>query len=200
MKIKEHLYDIFFKEYKIESNDIVFSLGAGEGEEIEYMSERVGPNGKVFAIEADPEIFKKLQENISKYKNNNVVALNIAITDFVGSAYIVDTGGISNYITLNKDEGYSVVECTTMDKFVIDYKIDRIDYIKVNIEGSEVDFLNGFKKSHSIVKRWCISCHDFTGIDGQQTFEFVTNFFKEREIAWRNYDSEYAYRKFYVYV
>lgn len=200
MRIEEDLYNIFFKEYKVELNDVVFSLGAGEGEEIEYLSERVGPNGKVFAIEADLNIFNKLQQNISQYKNKNVIALNIAVVDFIGSAYVVDTGGIANYITLNEDEGYISTQCTTMDQIVADYGIDKIDYIKVNIEGAEVPFLKGFKESYSIVKKWCISCHDFTGVEDQKTFEFVTNFFKERDVNWRNYDSEYAYRKFYVYV
>lgn len=200
MKIEEDLYNIFFKEYKVEPEDVVFSLGAGEGEEIEYLSERVGPNGKVFAIEADLNIFNKLQKNISKYKNKNVIALNIAVTDFIGSAYVVDTGGIANYITLNQDEGYISTQCTTMDQIVADYGIKKIDYIKVNIEGAEVPFLKGFKENYSIVKRWCISCHDFTGIEDQKTFDFVTNFFNERDVTWRNYESKYAYRKFYVYI
>lgn len=194
------LYDIFFKEYKLDVGDIAFSLGAGVGEEIEYMSERVGENGKVFAIEADPYIFKELEENIQKYKYKNVIALNIAITDFVGSIYIVDAGGITNYTTSYKKRNSSLVDCTTMDDLTKELGIDRIDYIKVNIEGDERQLLNGFKERYSIVKNWCVSCHDFTRIENQQTLDFVKNFFKERDMDCRQYDSEFNFAKFYVYV
>jgi len=194
------LYDIFFKEYKLESGDTAFSLGAGVGEEIEYMSERVGENGKVFAIEADPHIFKELEENIQKYKYKNVIALNIAITDFIGSIYIVDAGGVTNYTTSYKKRNSSLVNCTTMDELTKEFNLDTIDYIKVNIEGDEKQLLNGFKERYSIVKNWCISCHDFTGIHNQRTIEFVKDFFKEKEMDYRQYDSEFNFARFYVYV
>jgi FkbM family methyltransferase len=200
MNIDPVLYDIFFKEYKLNSGDTAFSLGAGVGEEIEYMSDRVGESGKVFAIEADPHIYKELQTNILKYQYDNVVALNIAITDFVGSIYVVDAGGICNYTTSYKKRNSSLVNCTTMDELTKEFNIDTIDYIKVNIEGDEKQLLNGFKERYSIVKNWCISCHDFTGIHNQRTLEFVKNFFKERGMDCRQYDSNFDFAKFYVYV
>jgi FkbM family methyltransferase len=201
MNIDPILYDIFFKEYKVEDGDIVFSLGAGEGEEIEYLSSRVGPNGKVFAIEADPDIFKILQNNVSKYKYNNVTCLNKAITDSTGSTYIVKTeNSIANYTSKDKKNNSHIVDCITMDKLVKDLGISKIDYIKINIEGDEIPFLKGFENNYSIVKNWCISCHDFTGIENQKTFDFVTNFFKQKKLEYRSYDSEYDYARFYVYV
>ncbi len=202
MIIDSLLYDIFFREYKVEPGDTVFSLGAGIGEEVEYLSERVGLSGTVFAIEADPEIFKILKNNISKYRYKNVIAFNIAITDFVGSVNLVDLGdgGQANYIVTDKVDNSKTVPCTTMDKFVVDYNINKINYIKVNIEGAEVEFLKGFKNNYNIVKNWCVSCHDFTGIENQKTFDFVTNFFKERNIEFRTYnDMPFPVVEFYVY-
>jgi FkbM family methyltransferase len=201
--IEDYLYDIFFKEYKVNPGDTVFTIGAGVGEEVEYLSERVGEDGRVFAIEADPDIFNKLKNNVSKYKNQNVILLNMAIHDIVGKSYIVQVEkvwGHSNYISLSKVENSVEVETTTMDKFVKDLNIDSIDYIKINIEGSEKQLLNGFKENFDIVKNWCISCHDFTEIEDQKTFGFVTKFFEDREIPWRKYDSDLPAAKWYVYV
>jgi FkbM family methyltransferase len=201
--IDKFLYDIFFREYKVNENDIAISLGAGKGEETQYLSERVGPNGKVFAIEADPRVFAVLQHNISKYKYKNVIALNIAIADFEGSINIVDLGGTgsANYIQKEASENSVSVQCTTMDKFVSDYELEKIDYIKVNIEGAEVEFLKGFQEKYQIVKNWCISCHDFTGVESQKTFNFVTNFFKEKNVEFRTYnDIPNPIIEFYVYV
>ena len=196
--ISKTLYDVFFKEYQVEKDDVVFSLGAYDGEEVEYLSERVGPNGKVFAIEAEPNAFKKLEENVSRYKHNNVITLNLAITDFTGVTNIVDVGG-SNYTQKEQVDNSFTVNCTTMDQIVKDYSLTNIDYIKVNIEGDEKPMLNGFKEHYSIVKRWCISCHDFTGIENQKTFDFVTDFLKERNIEYRQYPSDKGYANFYVY-
>ena len=202
-KIEEVLYNIFFKEYRVNPGDTVFTIGAGVGEEVEYLSQRVGKNGRVFAIEADPDIFNKLQNNVSNYKKQNVTLLNMAVHEFIGKSYIVQEDkifGQCNYISLTKTENSIEVETTTMDNLVKDFNIDSIDYIKVNIEGSERPLLNGFKESFGIVKNWCISCHDFTGIEDQKTFEFVTKFFEDRGIPWRSYDSSNSWADFYVYV
>lgn len=201
--IDPYLYNIFFKEYKVNENDVAISLGAGEGEEVQYLSERVGPNGKVFAIEADPRVFAVLQDNISRYKYKNVIALNIAIADFEGSINIVDLGGNgeANYVQKEESNNSVSVQCTTMDKFVSDYSLDKIDYIKVNIEGAEVEFLKGFQEKYQIIKNWCISCHDFTGVESQKTFAFVTNYFKERNVEFRTYeDLPFPIGEFYVFV
>jgi FkbM family methyltransferase len=205
MNIDNQLYSVFFKEYKIKNNDIIFSLGAGVGEEIEYMSEMAGQYGKVYAIEADKKNFNLLKDNIKKYKYNNVVILNIAVSNNNKHVYMVNTNtenNIANYTTLNKTKGYDLIKSITMDKLVKDFKINNIDYIKVNIEGDEKKFLEGFLNNYKIVKNWCISCHDFTGVENQKTFEFVTKFFDDKNIVYRRYDFNNANMKWadwYVY-
>ena len=59
--------------------DIVVDVGAHIGLYTIIASKRVGPNGKVIAIEADPSNFEMLNRNIQLNNLTNVLALNYAV-------------------------------------------------------------------------------------------------------------------------
>ena len=53
-------------------------------------SSLVGPQGKVVAIEASPITFAKLNGNIALNKSTNIRAVNVAVSDRVGSLELFD--------------------------------------------------------------------------------------------------------------
>jgi hypothetical protein len=70
------------------------------------------------------------------------------------------------------------VQMRTLDQFVFDNKIERIDFLKVNIEGAELQMLGGMTQSIQIIKAAAISCHDFIGNDNAfPIMNEVRNFF-----------------------
>src|SRR5919204_3156477 len=74
-----HEDDILEHHFTPKEGDIVVDVGAHIGPYTIIASKRVGPNGKVVSIEADPDNFDLLNRNIHLNKLSNVIALNYAV-------------------------------------------------------------------------------------------------------------------------
>ena len=166
--------------------DIVIDIGAGLGEETLVFSELVGEKGKVFSIEANPGVFKILQEVITLNELSNVHAYNIAINEEDQPVIINDENEsyLSGSLTKRADtntEAYKVPGYT-MNRFVEENKIERIDLLKVNIEGAERFVISTIEKVLPLVKNFAIECHDFRyakeGNEFFRTRDLVVSFLK----------------------
>jgi FkbM family methyltransferase len=162
-------------------------IGAGVGTELLAFSKLVGPTGRVICIEADPVAFRLL----TKLKNilglTNVTLLQIAVGDSKGFAYMQQDGpaSLANQIVASDsscEENAPKVAMDTLDSLVESLGLDRVDFIKINIEGAETAALSGFEKHAPLVKNWCVSCHDFLG-PKTATFETVSEWFSERGLG-----------------
>ena len=76
--IKEN-YQIFFENYLPKKNDIVVELGSGTGNETLYISNLVGPKGKIVAVEPFEDVFNLLRKTIQINNLQNVSLINKAI-------------------------------------------------------------------------------------------------------------------------
>ncbi len=188
-------YDFLFDQFKSnlgffylpKEGDVVIDVGAGVGEETIVLSKLVGPTGKVFAIEAHPDTFRALTLNKEKNKLDNVILINKAIADVPGSLFIQNAdNSLANKITTD-DAGTFKIEATTFDDLFDTYKLEQVNFVKVNIEGAEQLLVKGFNKSISKVLHLAISCHDFRyHLEGDE-------FFKTKEIVLA-FLNKYKYR------
>ena len=128
----------------------VLDIGGHIGFFTRLFSKMTGKNGKVIAIEADPENFSFLQKNTRKLKN--VKNFFIAASDKVGTIdffHCPEKSGCHSTlenIPLNfKTEKISVT-ATDLDSLLAKQGITKIDVIKMDIEGGEVAALVGMKK------------------------------------------------------
>jgi len=148
--------------YLPKEGDTVIDVGAGVGEELMVFSKRVGSTGKVFAIEAHPKTFQALAYNNSQNDFKNTVLLNVAVSDVAGHIFIEDThDSLANKVSKVQDGNGFQVEAVTIEQLASTYQLEKIDLIKVNIEGAEQLLIKGFGKSIDIIRNMAISCHDF---------------------------------------
>ncbi len=175
--------DIYFYGYTPANGDVCIDVGASVGMETAAMSRLVG-GGKVFAIEASPRVFGALQVCIGANGLQNVVADNCAIANENGTIGITDHADhhVENHLAAGSGPGTRQVPCWTMDDYVANHGITRIDFLKVNIEGAERLLIDAFS-SIRIVRHAAISCHDFLGVrTGDRslfTRDAVTKFLRE---------------------
>lgn len=190
--------------YLPKEGDVVIDVGAGVGEEMIVLSKLVGSRGKVLAIEAHPTTFKALLLNKEKNNLNNVILINKAISDRPGHLFIqnVENSLANKVITGNAKDAFKI-EAITFDTLVELYSLDKIDFVKVNIEGAEQLLIKGLNKSMEKVLRMAVSCHDFRyyaeGDDFFKTKEIILSFFKDNNYTTRLRETQVSLLDDYVY-
>jgi FkbM family methyltransferase len=191
--------DYWFHVYKPHAGDVIVDVGAGRGEDVYAFSLAVGPEGRVWAIEAHPESFDALVRLCEEHQLRNVTCLNLACLDRPGQ-FQIETLPVweSNYVREGEPTPTShPVEGITFDALCRRHGIDRIDFLKMNIEGAERFALPGMKEAMKRVRWTCICAHDFRADRGEgeefRTRAFVEKFLHEAgfELVSRDDDPRY---------
>jgi FkbM family methyltransferase len=151
--------------------DTLIDIGAGVGEETIIFSSLVGSEGKVFAIEAHPKTFQALTYLKETNGLKNVICSNVALSDKAGIVQIEDSeNSLGNSILQVSANKHFQILAETFDDFVKRNKLERIDFVKMNVEGAEQLIVKGMVESMSIIKHLAISCHDFRYHNGESEF------------------------------
>ena len=151
-KFKKHInYEKLLYIRKIKQGDIVLDIGANQGYYTSLFSILIGQYGQVHAFEPVPESFNKLRQLKSCYKN--VILNNFAIGEKQGSASInydpMDSEKASLLNSRNTYPNKFITEVNSIDNYMIDKKLDKIDFIKCDVEGFELNALKGAYESVS---------------------------------------------------
>jgi FkbM family methyltransferase len=139
-----------FVGYPIKQGITAVDLGGNIGMVTVYLSKKIGTNGKVYVYEPDGGNFKILNENVRLNGASNVEAIQKGIwnsdgvLDFYSGGNYTSSFQKTSYIE-KKSGKYQVehVPVTTLDKEVARLGINRLDLIKIDIEGSEAEALDG---------------------------------------------------------
>lgn len=174
--------ELYCSIYRPKLGDTILDIGAGIGDNTYLFSKLVGPNGKVIAVEAHPKLYSCLIKLCEYNKLHNVIALNHAILDCEGDFSIEDSEQSICCRVVDKKTNIRV-KGTTVDKLMDYLKINKIDFLKMNIEGSEKRAINGMSKSIQKTRHICIACHDFLairdGIEIMKTKDIIINFLEK---------------------
>ena len=157
---EEEASDLFFQEYTPQPGDIVVDVGAGIGSEINLFSRLVGPAGHVYAIEPHPTTFQWLTRRCEASGLTNVTTVQAAIADRSGRVIVSDKAHSEENRLVDSDSGHPV-PAMTLDSFVQEHGIDRVDLLKMNIEGAERLAVRGMDGCIPIIFAMAIECHDF---------------------------------------
>lgn len=178
-KYNERIDAMFCREYSVQPNDIIVDLGAGIGGELHFYDERMQSKGHIYAIEASPDSYHKLNKLVQKNQLQNVSTYNLAITATNGSVWIEETDAYkANQI--NSRQSGKEVPGLTLDDFVAKEGIKQIDLFKVNIEGAEEQIIKGMDASVNIIQNFAISCHDFLFEEETNIRETVKTYFQSK--------------------
>lgn len=129
------------------AGDIVIDAGAFVGDTALYFSREIGPEGRVFAFEANPYSLGICRENLHL---NPGAAANTALVERVlwrrsGETFAL-VGDLNNAHLVAPDatrRQSPAVTSVALDDFVAERRLDRVDFIKMDIEGAELPALQG---------------------------------------------------------
>ena len=133
---------------------VFLDIGSNMGYCSLLMSKAVGEDGKVFAIEPSERDFLRLVDNVNLNRLSNVNVYRLAVSDKIGKVSISiapeERSALNTLGTEFSNKGIEKVQTeevdsVTLDAFVEEEELSRIDVIKMDIEGSELKALNGAK-------------------------------------------------------
>jgi FkbM family methyltransferase len=178
--------DCWFHTYSPKHGDVIIDIGAGAGTDMPTFSQAVGPRGRILAIEAHPDTFQYLQKTCEYNRLTNVTCVHAAVMDRADTVFIESSAAHeSNRIELQSGlERYGTpVQASTVDDLCAQHGIERIDFLKMNIEGAERMAILGMQRIIKNTQCVVIACHDFRserGDDGDfSTKQAVVSFLLE---------------------
>lgn len=152
----------FFGEYEkgtnrilakyVKDTDIVIEAGANIGSESLLISKQL-TTGHLYCFEPNPYTFERLKINLSINELENVSAYDYALgeTDSQINFHIYPKGfcnaGMSSKYMETRDTIKINVVQQTLDTFVAQNNITKVDFIKMDIQGAEMDMINGSAKT-----------------------------------------------------
>jgi len=145
--LEEHL--LHFWENEAKGAEVIFDVGANAGI---YSLAALGaqPDAIVHAFEPTPEIAAHLRETANLNGLNNLHIHEAAVLSENGQAALkrfrgeLGTNGGMNFISAEFGEsGAERIQTVCLDQFCKDHAIDRIDLLKLDIQGHEHSALKG---------------------------------------------------------
>ncbi|MBM3288710.1 MAG: FkbM family methyltransferase [Candidatus Hydrogenedentes bacterium] len=139
-----------------QDGDCIFDIGANVGYVSCVLLAQL-PRARVAAVEPLPACFALLEENLAAVGRERACAFNVALSDRSGTGHMTcepgNTGGSHlDMDTCDRAGANSVaVQVSTADAIMTQSRFDRLDLVKIDVEGHEQSVLRSFLpvlKSH----------------------------------------------------
>lgn len=148
-------------DFLLKPGMVVVDVGANIGEISMVAARRVGASGKVVSFEPVTAIADQLTEHVKINNLSQIMVVRKALGQItrehmpiyascgqtvpdehhgLASLYGEDQGGAIDYVTM-----------TTLDQATADLALDRVDLLKIDIEGGELPCLKG---AEQLLRRW----------------------------------------------
>ncbi len=173
---------------------VILDVGAHTGNTSIYFHLKY-PDAKIYAIEASPQSYKYLCDNLSGYKNITPVFCALHSSDGEIDFYEAESSLGSSVVRRGREGKRVTVPATTLKTFFKKLNLERVDFIKIDIEGGEENvFLGNDPKEFS--KYYVIEVHNDLMAP---SLDFETKFFSNFEYTKRQIAPQrhllYAYKE-----
>src|SRR5215203_6133522 len=149
MTIRE---DDIIENFQPKSEGIVVDVGAHYGRYTLIAAKRIGPKGKVIAIEADPKNFDMLNKNIKLNELEHIITLNYAASSNKSKVKLSipeKKSGHTIYSSIISSRASTVkfieVNANTLDNLLHEngISLEEVNWIKIDVEGAELEVVKG---------------------------------------------------------
>ncbi|MCH3881951.1 MULTISPECIES: FkbM family methyltransferase [Tenacibaculum] len=172
-----HKYEEF---YTIKEGDVVIDAGANEGYLSIYYSKKVKENGAVFAFEPDSINILEMNNNIQlNAKTNNISIFKDLLWNINTELDFFEAGNVASSVHIKVDGAKKVKRnAITLNTFAKNENLKRLDFIKMDIEGAEIEALDGCV---DVIKKYKpnFAIASYHIVNEEYTYKKVEEFFSE---------------------
>ncbi|HUU84704.1 MAG TPA: FkbM family methyltransferase [Phycisphaerae bacterium] len=129
----------------------VVDVGAHTGYYTLLFARRVGPEGRVLAFEPEERGLAFLRRNLELNGHRNVTVLPVALSNRAARAAECQKAFYASDAGAEPPPDASGVVARVFDRLVDDLGIQRLDVVKIDVEGAELHVLEGMSES---LARW----------------------------------------------
>lgn len=129
--------------------DYALDIGANIGATMVLLGERVGPTGQVLGFEPDPQSFQKCQEHLLINSQSHMEVFQLGLGNEQAEKWlrvrVASNQGMNQVSPMGEQTDGTRIKITTLDHFFSQRSENRIDLIKIDVEGYEAEVLRGAK-------------------------------------------------------
>jgi FkbM family methyltransferase len=149
------IFDDYLANYidkHIREGSVCLDVGANMGIMGLYLARKVGPTGAVHCFEPVPHVFQRLEQHVKCNNMQSIVHLHrLALSNHSGkmSMSIADPDSINQGMGSIVSQGSGNlsaridIDVATLDEFSLRMGWERLDFIKIDIQGAEPLFFEG---------------------------------------------------------
>lgn len=199
----------YLKYYDLKEGHVAIDVGAHVGVISKIFSEKVGNTGIVVSFEPDARALGCLVKNCIETKNVKIFPYAIWFCQDVLPMFYYPNGLGTSSITTRTEihdstsdallgkQTWQPVVAITLDSFVKNSKIEHVNFIKIDIEGSEIYALRGMTETLKITDALAVaSYHEVKELNGRKSFPLVMEILEEAGFNVRlekGFDGEIVY-------
>ena len=157
---RRNFEEIYFRNYRPRAEDVVVDIGAGLGTEIVRLA-AIEPNLRYVAVEIQPWVYECLCLTLAQLPGG-YVPFGLAIGEGAEVGITPTRQGDDASIL---GGGPVPVTMVSWSDFTRKHGLDRIDLLKMNVEGAEADLLDHIDLEK--VRRVIVNVHDFRADRGE---------------------------------
>ncbi len=134
----------------VEDGDIVIDAGACWGDTTLYFANIVGSSGRVYSFEFIPNNLRILKKNIklNPHLKEIIKIVENPLWNVSDIELLYIENGPSSKLSFDPLEDFTnKVNTLTIDNFVKLYNVSEVDFIKMDIEGAELNAISGAKET-----------------------------------------------------
>jgi len=170
----------------------ILDIGAHHGFYTLLASTRIGPTGRVLAFEPSPRERRKLRRHLHLNRCTNVTVQDCALSSAEGWAdlfVVEDTETGCNSLrppSVSQSVKPITVRVSTVDRCLEQAGIDKVDFIKLDVEGAEIEVLKGAQRLLQRKPRPVVLCEveDVRTAPWGYPAKAIIDFLDERDFHW----------------
>jgi FkbM family methyltransferase len=165
------------------AGQVVVDAGAFHGLYTLWFAARVGPEGRVVAVEPDAGNLAGLRRNLALNPGLRVEVIDEPLWSETTEVGFFPQGNVaSSFFWSPEGQAAEPRRTTTLDRIVETLALPRLDFVKMDVEGAEVRALRGAEES---IRRFrpAFAIASYHQVDGRPTYPAVEAFFRDRGYA-----------------